>query len=158
VCLWDSWGDDAGKIHAASSLREVLDSLMGVTSWVSWLIPGLLLSNRAAGKYWKLLEMARIDDALLDGVDCYRVRGRFPTTPGHDETCSQIVQADLGETWTAPHTTPVVFWIDKKSCLLRRFEDTMQFPQFRAERVVTYEPEVNVVIPGEQLELGAESL
>ena len=102
------------------------------------------------GKPWQLLDLVRLDDADNDGVECYRVRGRFPTKPGHVEMCRELVRGDLGEEWEA-HEQPSTFWVEKKRLVLVRFEGAMRFRDFRAEAVASYRPELDVEIPDGEL-------
>lgn len=146
---WDFW-NGRERVKSEQSLIEVLRSLGGVSSRVSWVVPFLLLPGWGGGAPWGLLELTRLDDGWMDGADCYRLRGRFPTTPGHEELCRREVRRVLNEEWQA-EVDPEVFWVEKYRLLLRRIDSSTRFRGFCAQWAVTYHPEINVSISESEL-------
>lgn len=152
---WVDWGNGERELHAAPSLRELMVRLGGVSKRVSLIVPSLLIPGWADGKRWRLHELTRLDDSRIGDADCYRVRGHFPVTPGHNELCQQEVRETLGEevTWN-PQTEPTVFWIEKERLLLRRFADAGRVANFRFESVADYQPELDTALTDAELAFG----
>jgi hypothetical protein len=150
-----SWWNVRQPLEPASNLREALRNFGGTSSRLSWIVPSLLPTGWANGKRWKLAELARLDDATIEGTDCYRVQGHFPTAPNHAEECEQAVRETLGEemTWN-PQVSPTTFWIEKGRLLLRRFEDSGRIANFRFEHVAEYQPEIDVPLTDAELAFG----
>jgi outer membrane lipoprotein-sorting protein len=121
-----SWWDVDPGIQTAS-LDMAIAGATGVSGGSAHTIPRMLLPKELEG--WVLTELEqqqRKEDADLDGVNCYRIEGK--------------ARGD-----------PTTLWIDKKTVLLLRIEQSHQFKDFRTEETTTYTPLVNVDIPEELL-------
>lgn len=153
-----SWWDVRRQpLEPESNLHEALRNFAGTSSRLSCMVPSLLPTGWANGKCWKLSELARLDDAQIDGADCYRLQGRFDAKPNHKEACEQAVRETLGEevNWN-PQVSPITFWIEKERLLLRRFEDFGRIADFRFEHVANYQPEIDVPLTDAELAFGVD--
>lgn len=127
-----TWWDIKPGVEEKESLGRALAGAAGVSSGSSHKIPALLLPNEVGGRRITkdLEEVKRIDDAMLENVDCYRIEGAF-----------------------GDH--PMEVWVDKNTFLIRRVDSRVQLDQFHTECTTTYVPEVNVDIVEKKLKFNA---
>jgi hypothetical protein len=91
-------------------------------------VPALLVPAEIGGRPLTTVgEAKRIDDAMLDKVDCFRVQGTFGNSP-------------------------TTIWVEKKTFLLRRIDAQKTFDKFRTEETTTYEPVIDEEVAKEMLE------
>jgi hypothetical protein len=91
----------------------------GVSGGAAHTIPRLLLGEEVGGRPMiTLQDAARIEDAKLDAVNCFRIRGKHGS--------------DL-----------MTIWIDSATFLVRRIDGGHVFENFHTEQTTTYEPAIN---------------
>lgn len=123
-----TWWSLGHSVEQPATLSHAVARASGISSGASIRIPALLAPERVGG--WKLTDLLDLQLAGLeavDGMDCFRLEGRYPLDP------------------------PVRLWIDSDSYLLRRVEERQVFDGFVAETVTTYSPATNLEIPDEEL-------
>ncbi len=147
VRRWQDWGARQDR----TGIRTIAGGGVG-SAWrrfrrLSWVVPFLLLPEWGKGSPWHLSELTRIDDSHIEGVECYRVQGRFAVAPGHNEECQRMVRRDIDPNaeWN-PQVSPITFWVEKSRMLLRRFENSGRVMWFRFETVAEYQPEIDVPV------------
>jgi hypothetical protein len=102
-------------------------------------------------KLTDLGELKRLEDARLDGIECYRVQGQVVVTPEEKERRHREAIERTGEAPEEVEQGPQTLWVEKGSFLLRRIEQQDRFSTFRTDDVTTYEPRVGVRITEDQL-------
>jgi hypothetical protein len=98
-----------------------------------------------------LTRLRRLEDAKLDGVDCFRIQGsmHIEIDPGELERRRQLATGrDLPNSIGGPET----LWIDKSAFLLHRLDNQTQFDDFRTESTIIYKPVINSAIADSHLE------
>lgn len=127
-----TWWDIKPGAKQMPSLGMAIAAATGVSSGSALTIPRLLMPEVIeAWSVTNLQQTNRIDDAVLDGVDCYRVQGK--------DKSSRIT----------------TLWISKKTYLIHRIDESHQFTDFRTETTTTYKPNVNNVIDENKLTFNA---
>jgi outer membrane lipoprotein-sorting protein len=145
-----TWSDSEPGINRQGSLGEAIADAAGVSQGASHRIPSMLLPDASAPKSALELSYARrIDNAEVDGFECFRIRGqsiRTPRTLGSGE--NTVVLSENSST----------IWIDKQSYLVRRVDESNVYDSFSTDTVTTYNPEINVEIPSELLAFAAPDI
>ncbi|MBN9520994.1 hypothetical protein J0H58_21140 [bacterium] len=148
------WGTTPG-VEWPESLDLALAGATGVSGGAAQTVPGLLLPDRDAGRrLTELAELRLLGDESLGGVACYRLAGRFPTDPPDPEEEAREREEFIRLTGRPPQRaehSPLTLWVDRGTFLLRRIDESVRFETFRTETVTTYEPQVGVRIPEEDL-------
>jgi outer membrane lipoprotein-sorting protein len=110
-----SWWDIRPGVTTEESLPLALAKATGVSGGSAHIVPSLLLPDgRLGARATDLKEPKRIADDRQDGVDCFRVEGRFGN---------------------ATRT----LWIAKDTSLLRRVDQTMQAADLHIVSTTIYE-------------------
>lgn len=112
-----SWWDIDPGIQTEDSLAMAIAGAYGVSLGLSGTIPSFLMPDEA-GLYYTIPNAQRLDDAVVDGVNCYQVIYTF----GNDQ---------------------ITYWIDAKTYLIRRVETLSSFNDFSTSVVTTYNPIVD---------------
>ncbi len=128
VDVWFS--ADPGLFRDTTSIQEALDGAAGISRDSSGMIPGLIFpGTKLGGDIVRLTDAVRLEDATIDGFDCFQVRGfRWPNT---------------GQ--------PTVVWIDKESFLIRRVYEERELTDMSTKTTWFYEPAINVPVDEEAL-------
>jgi outer membrane lipoprotein-sorting protein len=117
-----SWWDVTPGINTEDSLDMAIAGATGVSGGSAHTISALLLSDEISGRQLTdITESQRIDNAAIDGVNCYRIQGKF-----------------AGD--------PMTIWIEAATFLVRRIETQHTFSNFSTETVTTYSPILNGAI------------
>jgi hypothetical protein len=128
-------------------LEEALAAATGVSQGISYRIPSLLIPGAAwGGPPLDLHYSVRIGDAEDAGYGCFRIRGQNIRTP---QTLGE------GEQAVVLQENSMTIWIDKRTYLVRKVEESNVYDTFSTEAVTNYNPEIDVEIPSELLEFGA---
>ena len=110
------------------SIDRAVAAATGVSGGSAMIIPAMLIPNeikwRRAIRFHK---PERIGDDIFDEVDCFRI---------HD-----IILV-----------SPVTFWIEKKTFLLRKIFREQEFEDFRTQQTTTYKPILNGKVMDNMLE------
>lgn len=148
-----TWWDVTPGVEEPESLRHALGAAAGVSGGSSRTVPSLLTSGRSGGGIWAAgwYDLARLDDADLDGVPCHRIERRRVPDPEEDRRLDEAVVRVTGQPAPKVVEKPDVFWIEAGSLLLRRIDGRSDFTTFRTEEVTTYEPAVDGPVRDDQL-------
>jgi len=129
-----SWWDIDPKIKRPLSLGRALSLASGVSSGSSRNVPALLILEEVGGlQPTDFTNTKRIEDAMLDKVDCFRIQGQSVSSP-------------------------MTICIDKKTFLIRRIDSQRKFDDFRTKQTTTYEPVINGEISAEMLKFDPPSV
>jgi hypothetical protein len=114
-----------------TTLQGALDAGAGITRDATGMIPGLFIpGTKLGGDIVRLTDAVRLEDAQVDGVDCFQVQGfRWPNT---------------GQ--------PTTVWIDKDSFLIRRVYEEQDIQGVRSKITWLYQPALNVPVPADALQ------
>lgn len=123
VETWFSVDPDRDKV--IPSIQEALDEAAGISRDTSGMIPGLIFpGTKLGGDIVRLTSAVRLEDAQIDGIDCFQVQGyRWP---------------NAGETTTV--------WIDKESFLIRRVYEERKIKDGNTRTTWFYDPAINVPV------------
>lgn len=110
-----SWWDVKPGIDKPSSLNSALNDADGVSGGSARTIPAFLLPRQVWPHLGDTIITVQLDDANLDGIECFRVTGKYANNP-------------------------ITLWIDKQSYLIRRIDQRMKVEDFIAETTTTYTP------------------
>ena len=125
VLSW--WGIRPG-VTREDSLALALAKATGVSGGSAHTVPSLLMPDGQIGaRATDLKDPKRVGDDKQDGVDCFRVEGRFGN---------------------ATRT----LWVDKGTSLLRRLDDTIETNDLRIVSTTIYEPSAGGEIAPKLLE------
>jgi len=126
------WQDPAKGAEEESSFRDAIEDAVPTSGGAAQTIPVLIGANKVGGRsIADMLHAKRLQNAVQDGVICFRVQGqRTKTEPGL-----------------------VTLWIDQKTFLIRRIDSSHEFKDFKTETTKIYQPQVNVPVPAEKFEL-----
>ena len=114
IDLQTYWDLDKGL--ELESLDRAVAAATGISGESALTVPGMLLPNEITWRRAiRFHEPKRIDDAIFDKVDCFRI---------HDLIFG----------------SPVTFGIDKKTFLLRKIYREQEFEDFRTQETTTYKP------------------
>ena len=113
-----------------ASIQSALDAAAGISRDSSGMIPGLIFpGTKLGGDIVRLTSAVRLDDAQIDGVDCFQVQGfRWPNT--------------------ARLTT---VWIDKEHFLIRKAYEEQELKDATVKTTWVYKPAMNVPVEEEAL-------
>ena len=135
------WWDAQPGVRAMESLKEALGTASGISGGSSTRVPALLLP-RQVGEGPPLATADRLDDANDRGVACFRIKGRPRAVPYTVTVGSRVL--------TVQEET-VTLWIARGTFLLRKVEERKDYGSYTQETVTTYEPEIDVEIPPDEL-------
>jgi outer membrane lipoprotein-sorting protein len=121
-----TWSSVENKTQVYESLDRAIEA---TTPYVgdAATIPTLLMPKEFRG--WSIADSApadRLPDRKLGNVDCFVIRGEYLDVPA-------------------------LYWIDKETFLLRRFDYGVFFKEYSSQETVTYDPIVNEEIPDDML-------
>ncbi len=136
-----AWWDAQPGVRAMESLKEALGTASGISGGSSTRVPALLLP-RQVGEGPPLATADRLDDAIDREVACFRVKGRPRAVPYTVTSGSRVLTV---------HDETVTLWIARGTFLLRKVEEWKDYGSYTQETVTTYEPEINVEIPADEL-------
>jgi hypothetical protein len=175
-----TWWDVRPGGECPKSLSLAVAGATGVSGGSAHTVPALLMADRVGGfrlpDLARLADLEPLGDAPVGGADCSRVRARRrPTPPRPDAGLTEDRLRRLGETLDRlaksgldgrrieafresavrdlcpPEEGPVVLWVEKRTLLLRRVEESTRFGTFRTEQVTDYEPRLDGPVPDELL-------
>jgi len=127
----ETWfSSDPNRNADISSIQDALDEAAGISRDSSGMIPGLIFpGSKLGGDIVRLTSAVRLEDAQVDGFDCFQVQGfRWPNT---------------GQ--------PTTVWIDKESFLIRRVYEEQVIKGETTKTTWFYKPAVNVPVDQEAL-------
>ena len=136
-----AWWDAQPGVRSMESLKEALGTASGISGGSSTRVPALLLP-RQVGEGPPLATADRIDDGTDRGVACFRIKGRPRAVPYTVTTGGHVL--------TVQDET-VTLWIERATFLLRKVEERKDYGSYTQETVTTYEPEIDVEIPTDEL-------
>ena len=113
-----------------TSIQEALDAGAGISRDSSGMIPGLIFpGTKLGGDIVRLTDAVRLEDAQIDGVDCFQVQGfRWPNTG-----------------------RPTTVWIDKDSFLIRQVYEEQEIKGVISKTTWIYSPAINVPVDEDAL-------
>lgn len=127
----DVWfSSDPDLFRDIASIQEALDGGAGISRDASGMIPGLIFpGTKLGGDIVRLTDAVRLEDAQIDGFDCFQVQGfRWPNTG-----------------------RPTTVWIDKESFLIRRVHEEQELTDVNTKTTWFYKPAINVPVDEEAL-------
>jgi outer membrane lipoprotein-sorting protein len=145
-----TWSDVEPGVNRPATVSKAIAAAAGVSQGTSHRIPSMLRPDPSAPKSALELNYARrIEDGDVDDFECFRIRGQSIRTP---KTLGS------GDTGIVLHENSSTIWIDKRSYLVRRVDESNVYDSFSTDTLTTYSPEINVEIPSELLEFGAPEI
>lgn len=136
-----SWWDLQPGVKSTRSLSTAIARATGVSYGTASYVPSLLLRNQIRplkGRITELIELGPIEEGMLNGVECYRIRGMH----GHVENLRAL---------NLP-LNPLTIWIEKKSFLIRRVDDEVDLGDTHIQQTVLYNPSINRKVDDSLLE------
>lgn len=136
-------------VERPESLAMAIAGATGVSESAAWQIPALLMPDRVSSRpmvEWG--ELTRLEDAVLDGVTCFRVERREVI---NSEVAYRLREIASRSHWTSPpHYDPItdVLWFDSGSLLIKQVDAV---PSCRTKWVTTYQPEFDAHVGDDQL-------
>lgn len=123
-------------VNGITSLPRALDAGAGISRDASGMIPGLIIPDtKLGGDIVRLTDATRLEDARIDGFDCFQVQGfRWPNT---------------GQ--------PTTVWIDKDSFLIRRVYEEQEIQEVETKTTWFYQPAINVPVDKDALRFSRPS-
>ena len=120
-----------------ASIQEALDGGAGVSRDASGMVPGLIFrGTKLGGDIVRIASPVRLDDAHIDGFDCFQLQGfRWPNT---------------GQ--------PTTVWIDKEGFLIRRVYEEQELKGVAMRTTWFYKPALNSPVDDDALRFGKPSL
>ncbi len=117
-------------VEDIKSVQAGLDAGAGISRDSSGMIPGLIFpGSKLGGDIVRLTSAVRLEDAQIDGFDCFQVQGfRWPNTG-----------------------KPTTVWIDKESFLIRRVYEEQELTDVYTKTTWFYDPAVNVPVEPDAL-------
>jgi len=135
-----TWWDVRPGVKKEPSLLMAVAAATGVSGASAKTIPTLLMPDKlGASRITMLDQPKRLAESTIDGVACYRVRGK-------------LAYSD---------SPPITLWISKASFLIHRIDETALFAAtedrhaFRTELTTTYKPNVGIELTEEDLAFNA---
>jgi hypothetical protein len=150
-----TWWDIRPGVVQPPSLSLGLAGATGVSGGSAHTVPALLMPDSIGGRrLTDLTQLRRLEDAKLDGVDCFRIQGsmHIEIDPGELERRRQLTLRVTGRDLPNSIRGPETLWIDRTTFLLRRIDKQTQFDDFRTESTTTYEPTLDFAIADNRLE------
>lgn len=128
VAAW--FGAKPELTKGITSIYQALDAAAGVSRDASGMIPGLIFpGTNLGGDIVRLTDATRLEDAQIDGYDCFQLRGyRWPNTG-----------------------RPTTVWIEKENFLIRRVYEEQELKDVTTKTTWFYTPAVNVPVAEEAL-------
>jgi hypothetical protein len=126
-----AWSSTSPKMMGEiASIQKALDAGAGISRDSSGMIPGLIFpGTKLGGDIVRLTDAVRLENAQIDGTDCYQVQGfRWPNT---------------GQ--------PTTVWIAKDSFLIRRVYEEQTINGDTTKTTWFYNPAINVPVDKEAL-------
>jgi hypothetical protein len=149
---------ELGIFTEYESLSRGIAAFSGVSGGASHTVPALLMPDVVCGqRLTGLVQVACLDDGDLDGAACYLLRGQPPAPVGPQAEASRRVFREMTGMEPPTEFEPVELWIDRRSMLLRRVETRHRLPMGESVQVTTYEAELDVSIPEEELAFDGSS-
>jgi outer membrane lipoprotein-sorting protein len=136
-----AWWDAQPGIRGVESLKEALGTASGISGGSSTRVPALLLP-RQVGEGPPLATADRLDDATDRDVPCFRIKGRPRAVPYTVTTGGRVLTVQ---------DESVTLWIARGTFLLRKVEEWKDYGSYTQETVTTYEPEIDVDLPADEL-------
>ena len=133
----DTWfSSDPERESSITSIQSALDEAAGISRDSSGMIPGLIFpGTKLGGDIVRLTDAVRLEDAQIEGFDCFQVQGfRWPNT---------------GQ--------PTTVWIDKESFLIRRVYEEQELKEVATKTTWFYKPAINVTVGEEALRFAKPS-
>ncbi len=127
----DTWfSSDPERENSITSIQVAIDEAAGISRDSSGMIPGLIFpGSKLGGDIVRLTDAVRLEDANIDGLDCFQVQGfRWPNT---------------GQ--------PTTVWIDKESFLIRQVYEEQELKDVATKTTWSYEPAIDVPVNEEAL-------
>ena len=123
VKTWYNLNPDIGA--DITSIQDALDTGAGISRDASGMIPGLIFpGTKLGGDIVRLTSAVRLEDAQVDGFDCFQVQGfRWPNTG-----------------------RPTTVWIDKDSFLIRQVYEEQEIKGDLSKATWSYKPAINVPV------------
>lgn len=138
-----SWWDQKAGVQHEESLDLAIAAATGVSGGTAHTVPRLLMPGRVSGiTFTDLVDLKRLDDTKLNGLDCVRVQGSYPaeTDPEQVEMLRREYERVTGRPYVPTTHEPMVLWLEQQSLLLRRIEKRSHHGSFTASSVIDYEP------------------
>lgn len=135
------WWDAQPGVRAMESLKEALGAASGISGGSSTRVPALLLPRQVA-EGPPLVTADRLDDGDDRGVACFRIKGRPRAVPYTVTSGSRVLTVQ---------DESVTLWIARGTYLLRKVEERKDYGTYTQDTVTTYDPEINVDIPADEL-------
>ncbi len=128
VDTWFSVKPDREAV--VTTIQDALDEAAGISRDSSGMIPGLIFpGTKLGGDIVRLTSPVRLEDAQIDGFDCFQVQGfRWPYA---------------GD--------PTTVWIDKDLFLIRRVYEEGKIKDGTTKTTWFYTPAINVPVEAESL-------
>lgn len=128
VKTWFSADPERG--NPIASIQDALDEAAGISRDSSGMIPGLIFpGTKLGGDIVRLTNAERLEDAQIDGFDCFQLQGfRWPNS---------------GQ--------PTTVWIDKTTFLIRRVYEEQELKNVATKTTWFYKPAFNVPVDEDAL-------
>lgn len=133
----EAWlSSDPALMRDISSIQKALDAGAGISRDSSGMIAGMFFpGTKLGGDIVRLTSAVRLEDAEIDGVDCFQVQGfRWPNTG-----------------------RPTTVWIEKERFLIRRVYEEQEMKDLTTKTTWSYKPAINVPVREEALRFAETS-
>jgi len=146
------WWDVQPGVTTADSLASALAGATGVSGGSAWTIPALVMPDEmGSSSLAHLVDLQRLQDAQLDGIDCFRIQGAKRLDTAVQEEHRQAVLKQTGQDMGIVRNSPYVYWIDRSSFLLRRLDAASEFSNFSTESTTVYKALLDAPVAANQL-------
>lgn len=127
-----SWWDVTDELKEYNSIDDPLAAATGVSDQTAFIVPSLLFPDEFEGHnlFKTLTRLSRGEDEIIDGKDCYLITGYNI----FDDLCS--------------------IYILKDTYLIKRYSDSHEYETFDFERIIDFNPEMNITIPDSEFLFG----
>lgn len=139
--LWNGLRQEVQQMELSLAVAAVTGISSGATATAGMLLP----KEMGMRKYSSMTEAKQLAGALIDGADCFRIKGKWG---GEDKPVFGVTL----------NPSDVTLWIDKKTFLLRKVEEvsTIDISPMPGTMIskswITWKPIVDVRISAEELE------